>query len=105
MIVTTPTAGGYGDDVSWRAESASRIKGESFVFKKWKPSGSWDHDHCAGCWKRICAADDFIGDDFKADEGYAITADYSHGEDYEWVCEECFEKLKDVLGFKIAQKE
>jgi hypothetical protein len=31
-------------------------------------------------------------------EGYAVTAEYKWGEDYEWVCASCFEALKDNLG-------
>jgi hypothetical protein len=34
-------------------------------------------------------------------EGYATTAEYTYGEAYEWVCEACFAKLKDKMGWTV----
>ena len=35
-------------------------------------------------------------------QGYAITEDYKHGEDYVWVCENCFRDLSETMDWKIA---
>jgi hypothetical protein len=32
-------------------------------------------------------------------EGFAVTADYPDGEDYEWVCSNCFDALGDQMGW------
>jgi len=33
-------------------------------------------------------------------EGYAVTADYPHGADYEWICPDCFELGKDQMNWR-----
>ena len=32
-------------------------------------------------------------------EGFTTGDDYVHGARYEWICDECFAKLKDELGW------
>jgi hypothetical protein len=83
----------------WRLPFAEHLKGSVFRWKKWYPeSETWDHDHCAGCGAQFC-----LHAECKSHKaGYAITADYRWGEDYEWVCPECFEALRENLGWSLA---
>jgi hypothetical protein len=37
-------------------------------------------------------------------QGYAVTQEYDHGEDYEWLCEQCFRDLAGVMDWKIAPR-
>jgi hypothetical protein len=41
---------------------------------------AWEHDHCGICWKVICDC----GSPEHTDKGYFP--------DFNWLCEECFEK-------------
>jgi 5-oxoprolinase (ATP-hydrolysing) len=104
VIVTTPTSGGFGEDTSWRIENTSGVAGETFKFKKWGQTyPNWDHDHCLGCMLKIRRTEDCSTKSGDLDQGWAVTADYSHGEDYEWLCEECFDLVKDIHGLKVAK--
>jgi hypothetical protein len=84
----------------WRLDFAKRhLQGASCRWKKWYPaSETWDHDHCAGCWAKFCLHDNCESHQ----EGYAVTAGYKWGEDYEWVCASCFDALKDNLGWTVV---
>jgi len=35
-------------------------------------------------------------------EGFATTSNYEHGEDYEWVCAECFSASKSAMDWREA---
>lgn len=58
------------------------------------PSKEWDHDHCAACWAKF--ADNTAE---TLPDGYATTAEYKLGEDYEWVCPTCFVELGAVMNW------
>jgi hypothetical protein len=76
----------------WRLVFARpHLTGAHFRWKKYYRQG---HDHCAACWATFSLHD---GDYLK--EGYAVTADYKLGEDYDWVCAPCFNDLKDNLAW------
>ncbi|WP_271504281.1 hypothetical protein [Bradyrhizobium sp. CCBAU 11357] len=69
------------------------LKGLTFWRSTWeRPSPDWDHDHCAACWAKFS---DKTPDSLR--EGYTTGTDYRLGARYEWVCEECFSKLKDQM--------
>jgi hypothetical protein len=88
----------------WRAdvlETLPYLRGQSFVRKPYRAyRADWEHDHCAVCGVKLmepaAEAEDVLH------EGYATTSDYRHGEDYEWVCAECFAASSDVMGWKDA---
>lgn len=88
----------------WRAEvleTLPYLQGQSFVRKPYKPfRPDWEHDHCAVCGVKLMEAGAEVKDTLH--EGYAITSDYKHGEDYEWVCAECFDASKEVMDWKDA---
>lgn len=86
----------------WRAEvleTLPYLRGHRFVRKPYKAyRPDWEHDHCAVCG--VTLAEPTVEGDDVLHEGYAITSDYEHGADYEWVCAECFAESKDVMGWK-----
>jgi hypothetical protein len=49
--------------------------------------------NCSVCWAKFS---DIDGPDMLR-EGYTTGDNYAHGARYEWVCDECFAKLKDEM--------
>ncbi|QPQ54260.1 hypothetical protein IC614_07770 [Allosphingosinicella flava] len=75
------------------------LQGQSFIRKSYKAyRPGWEHDHCAACWATI--AEPGQSDEAACHEGYATTADYVRGADYEWVCVPCFDEFKAVMAWK-----
>lgn len=88
-----------GSDKQWRIDNASHLKGLRLQFLRYaRWSDSWDHDHCAGCWAKFAEVE---GPDIQQ-EGYATRDDYPKGACYEWVCQTCFDDLKDEMGWSAA---
>jgi hypothetical protein len=85
----------------WRLLNAKQhLEGATFRLKPYRTKNAeWDHDHCTGCWARFAGSN--IPDAFQ--EGYAVTSDYKHGEDYVWICAECFAALKEQLGWRLVE--
>lgn len=80
----------------WKIDVGKRLKGQALRLKRYaQPSASWDHDHCVTCWAKFAERD---GPDI-LHEGYATTDSYDKGADYAWVCPQCFDELKDDLGW------
>jgi hypothetical protein len=80
----------------WRIDNAKHLKGVRLHLRRYaRPSESWDHDHCAACWAKFA---EFDGHDIQH-EGHATGDGYKFGAGYEWVCRECFNDLKDDLGW------
>jgi hypothetical protein len=88
-------------DKQWRIDFAKRLKGFRLQFQAYKPRGeNSDHDHCAACWAKFA---EFEGPDI-LHEGYATCDDYPRGARYEWVCQTCFDDLKDEMQWSTAAK-
>jgi hypothetical protein len=82
----------------WRLDFCKHLRGVRLRHAKWvQPHPDWDHDHCAACWRKFS---DRIAPDVQH-EGFATCEDYKYGADYDWVCEQCFRELKDVMGWRI----
>lgn len=85
----------------WRIElleTQRHLRGVSFARKPYKTyDEGWDHDHCAGCGTKLME----VGsqDPNALHEGFATTADYTHGEDYEWICVDCFATFAKDFGW------
>ncbi len=82
----------------WRVENfeSSGLRGAMLVRKPYQQwSATWDHDHCAGCWAKLMEPG-HEGEDIQH-EGYATTAEFVRGAEYEWVCIECFELFHDEM--------
>jgi hypothetical protein len=85
-------------DPDWRIAPIKRLHGQRFRLKNYyPPSSAWEHDHCAVCWAKFMLAEDCLN------RGYAISAEYTHGEDSEWLCEECFRDLHKVMAWKAIE--
>lgn len=86
----------------WRAdmlEFMPYLRSQSFVRKPYKAyRPGWEHDHCVVCTVTFVELS-IHGDDI-IHEGYAITSDYVHGDDYAWVCDECFAACKALMDWK-----
>jgi len=80
----------------WRMDKCKRLRAVALRRKKYSaPSKQWDHDHCAACWAKFADLDD----PEILHEGYATTADYKLGADYDWICPTCFAELRDVMNW------
>lgn len=74
------------------------LRGQSFKWKKYyQHSPTWEHDHCAACWAKFILAEGGL------DRGYAVSADYKHGEDSAWVCKQCFGELREAMNWKVIE--
>jgi hypothetical protein len=75
------------------------LKGLTLWRSTWtRPRAEWDHDHCAVCWAKFSDIDapEILR------EGFTTGTDYAHGARYEWVCDPCFSKLRDEMGWSTA---
>ena len=83
--------------LEWRIDNVQRLRGQSFRWKDYyRRSESWDHDHCAACWAKFMLAEGCLT------QGYAVTQECDHGEDYEWVCDKCFRDLSEIMDWNIV---
>lgn len=88
-------------DKQWRIDNASHLKGLKLQLRRYtRWNESWDHDHCAACWAKFA---EFDGPNIQH-EGYATDDDYPKGACYEWVCQACFDDLKDDMQWSAAEK-
>jgi hypothetical protein len=88
-------------DKQWRIDNAGNLKGLQLQFLQYaKPSEQWDHDHCAACWTKFA---EFDGPDI-LHEGYATRHDYPKGARYEWVCQRCFDDLRDEMQWSATSE-
>jgi hypothetical protein len=84
----------------WRIDNASHLKGLRLQFRRYtRWSERWDHDHCAACWAKFA---EFEGPDI-LHQGYATCDDYPKGAGYEWVCQTCFDDLKDDIEWSAVK--
>ena len=80
-------------------ETVPYLRGQSFVRKAYSAYRSgWDHDHCAVCGATLTEPS-MKGPDH-VHQGYAITAEYEHGENYAWLCDGCFTAFKNEMDWK-----
>jgi hypothetical protein len=86
----------------WRLanlEGQLYLRGVTFVRKPYKDfRPGWNHDHCVACWVTL-AEPKIEGRDI-LHEGYATTAEFVRGADYDWVCPECFNLFRDYMAWK-----
>ena len=86
----------------WRIDNVDmhRVRGLRLQFRRYvRWSEEWDHDHCVGCWATFSEYD---APNYQH-EGYATTDDYPKGAMYEWVCQTCFNDLKDDVGWSAVE--
>lgn len=75
----------------WRNNGQEEYLKKTLYYKTYKaPSKEWDHDHCVFCWAKI-----------SEDEPGALRTGYTDEDDYWWICEECFQDLKDIFAWEV----
>ena len=86
-------------DKQWRIDNARHLRGVRLQLRRYTHwSESWDHDHCAACTVKFA---EFDGPDIQR-EGYATEDDYPRGACYDWVCQKCFQDLRDDMKWTVA---
>ncbi len=82
-------------------QQASALRNVVLVKKTYSHySPDWDHDHCAACWAKFAE----WGGPNILHEGYATTDKYELGEDYDWVCPNCFDELHVEMGWRLINE-
>jgi hypothetical protein len=85
---------------NWRLESVAHLASQPLRRKKWtRWSREWDHNHCEYCGAKFA---EFEGEDILK-EGFASTEAHPRGENYHWVCINCFADLKDLIGWYAVE--
>jgi len=83
----------------WRIENANHLQGVRLQLRRYRRwSESWDHDHCSACWAKFAEFEE----PGIQHEGYATCDEYKLGASYEWVCQTCFDDLKEDLGWETS---
>lgn len=76
----------------------SLFRGIKLRFKGYRAaSDEWDHDHCRFCGAKFFEPD---GPDY-LHYGYATCEDYYWGAEYEWICEKCFDRYRNVMAWRV----
>jgi hypothetical protein len=86
--------------LQWRLDFAQHLQGVTLQYQRYRHRDrSSGHDHCAACWTKLAEFD-------IQREGYATCEDYAHGARrgarYDWVCRNCFDDLKEFMGWKLV---
>jgi hypothetical protein len=93
----------------WRLrhlETQPYLRGANFIRKPYRAHRpGWEHDHCVACWATLIEPSTIAGWSIEeaADvvhEGYATTADFVRGAEYDWICVPCFELFCEVMEWK-----
>ncbi|MGA7522801.1 MAG: hypothetical protein WBW84_09970 [Acidobacteriaceae bacterium] len=88
----------------WKSDGAF-WNGTPFVWKRWdKFRPDWTHDHCNFCFACICNHRDRFPETDPGDRGCYRHAWYAEKEPrvYIWVCRTCFKRVRDELGWSVA---
>ncbi|MFZ0300091.1 MAG: hypothetical protein WBW31_06555 [Candidatus Sulfotelmatobacter sp.] len=76
----------------WRVDLARHTKGATLTLKKYvRCSEKWDHDHCEACTTK-----------FSETIPGALREGYATNDNYRWICADCFNDLKEQMGWKLA---
>jgi hypothetical protein len=76
----------------WRIDNARWTRGAILHFRAYtRYSETWDHDHCEACWDTFMET----GSPDILTEGYVA-------DDNRWICAQCFEELKEEMGWTLA---
>lgn len=84
----------------WRLVTARDLAGLTFHWVRWhRPSETWDHDHCSGCWAK------FMKESYPdvLHEGWTTGDDWPSAPEAEWVYSTCLAELKCILGWTAAK--
>ena len=92
--------------IDWRLErllDKEYLQGIALQFRKHRPfRPGWEHDHCEGCLATF--AEIGLRAEPTLQEGYTTCADFAHGEEYWWVCSECFDAFKAPMEWQVSNE-
>jgi hypothetical protein len=76
----------------WHIDLAKHTKGATLTLKRYvRPSEEWDHDHCEACTEKF--SDTISG---------ALREGYATPDNHRWICSDCFNDLKEQMGWKLG---
>jgi hypothetical protein len=78
----------------WRLHGrTNHLQNAVMVWKTYQPAGETKtHDHCEFCWRKFVEGDGSDG----------LHRGYCTEDEYHWVCPQCFEDFKELLGLTVA---
>ena len=77
----------------WRINNARPLRGASLIrhaFHRYQPD--WETEHCSGCWAKFM-------EESRSD---VLNEGYSTYTEYDWVCGNCFEELRQAMHWKLV---
>jgi hypothetical protein len=81
-----------GNLTDWRVDLAKHTKGATFTLKAYvRYSETGDHDHCEACTKK-----------FSQTIPGALRKGYATSDNYRRICADCFNDLKEQMGWKLT---
>lgn len=85
----------------WRLEHLETqlyLRGVTFTRKPYHARRpDWNHYDCVACW--VTLAEIGVEGAEIVHEGYATTAAFIRGAEYEWVCVPCFEQFRNIMSW------
>jgi len=84
-------------DDDWRLMGQEKyLQGRRLTLRTWWPyRDGWDHDHCSFCQRHISVPP-------ATDDPDAVDRGYVTDDNYNWVCETCFDDFRDRLGWSTS---
>lgn len=81
----------------WRLRGQEKyLKGVTLYREKYTQySETGNHDHCEFCWAEFC-----LENCLNSPHGGWTTED-----NYCWICEQCFEDLKELFAWKVDHRD
>ncbi len=82
-----------GEESDWRlTDQQEYLQGKTLHWRRWvPPKKTWDHDHCAFCWARICDVEDGQPEAWTTEDNYW------------WVCKKCGEDFRETLQWTLIE--
>lgn len=82
------------EDKDWRlCGSKDHLHGLTLKKSAFRGNIKNDHEHCELCWEKFGEGDGMLR------EGYCTL------DSYHWVCEECFDDLKDHFKWRVQWED
>jgi len=84
--------GRSGGVTDWRLDLAKHTKGATLTLKKYVHTGEkWERVHCEVC-----------SEEFSETAPEALREGYTTPDNDYWICPDCFNELKDQMGWKLV---
>lgn len=87
---------GWDDPRLWRVRHDDPLVGRRVRYQRFEAVGRHEHDHCTLCTAKVM---DYYGE---IRSGYVVLERQTQEPTREWICEECFDESRDLLGWTLA---